>query len=121
MITQQATKNEKLQMLQAGIARLKQEFIATLPSRVAALDGMVDELYQESADIEQVVEAIGRHAHKLHGQAGNFGFDEVGSRAAHLEQEIINAQDGPRPLCTEEIEVHLVALLDEIEASLRSA
>lgn len=121
MITQQPTNNDKLQMLQDGIARLKLEFIATLPHRVAALDGMMDELYQKDADIEQVIEAIGRQAHKLHGQAGTFGFGEVGSIAARLEQEVITALEGPRPLSTEEIEGQLVALLDVIEASVLAA
>ncbi|NNK16424.1 MAG: Hpt domain-containing protein, partial [Sulfitobacter sp.] len=58
------------------------------------------------------------HAHKLHGQAGTFGFDDVGMKAAQLEQEILTTQEGARPLNTEIVEVRLVALLDQIEASL---
>ena len=118
MTMQQAIQDDKLQLLKAGLAKLKLEFIETLKGRVAELDGLMDELYDEEAQVEQVVEKICQHAHKLHGQAGAFGFDEVGTKAAQLEQEILNAQDGAGPLNTEMIEVRLVALLDQIEASL---
>ncbi|MFC6639645.1 response regulator [Sulfitobacter sediminilitoris] len=118
MTSQQALQNDKLQLLQAGLARLKLEFIETLKGRVAELDSLMDELYEEDVDVEAVVETICQHAHKLHGQAGAFGFNDVGAKAAQLEQEILNAQEGAKPLNTEVVEAHLAALLDQIEASL---
>lgn len=118
MDTRQEIPDEKMQLLQAGMAKLKLEFIETTRMRVASLDGLMDELYEPDADVGKVVDAICQHAHKLHGQAGAFGFPEIGAQAARLEKEIIDARDSAPPLNTETVEAQLVNLLDQIEASL---
>jgi chemotaxis protein histidine kinase CheA len=116
----QATQDENLQKLQAGLAKIKERFVQGLPERVAEFDALLDQLYEEG-DTAAVVEAIGQRAHKLHGQAGSFGFAEIGAMAAKLEREVMNVKDAGQPMNVEGIEAMLVAMLDQIDASLQSA
>lgn len=110
--------DDKLIQLQAGIAKIKLRFVETLPERVAELDGLLDDLY-ENEDTEQVVAAIGQRAHKLHGLAGSFGFAHMGTAAAKLEQEVNAALRGAKPIQPENVELETVALLDLIEFTLK--
>lgn len=110
---QQITDDKRLQ-LQAGLAKIKQRFIESLPEKVAELDSLLDGLY-EDGDTEKVIEAIGQRAHKLHGLSGSFGFEAIGAAAAKLEHEVNAVMFGPRPIGSERVEAHTVALLDLIE------
>lgn len=115
----QAPQDSNLEKLQAGLAKIKERFVQSMPERVAEFDVLMDQLYEDE-DTEKVVDEICQRAHKLHGQAGSFGFAEIGAMAAKLEQNIRDVLDGPRPLNTEGIEVDLVAMLDQIDASLNA-
>lgn len=115
---QQQIADDKILQFQAGLAKIKQRFIESLPDKVAELDALLDELYK-SDDTEKVVEAIGQRAHRLHGLSGSFGFTHVGAAAAKLEHEVNAVMFGPRPLDSEGVEAHLVTLLDLIESTLR--
>ena len=117
---QQELQQDKMALLQAGLERVKQEFIASVPGRVAALDGLLDDLYEEG-DISGAVDGIGQHAHKLHGQAGSFGFADISATAARLEQEVMNFKDAPQADDTETIETCLVELLDQIDETFGGA
>lgn len=114
---QQQIADDKLLQLQAGLARIKQRFIEGLPERVAEFDQLMDALYETENTVE-VVEAIGQRAHKLHGQAGSFGFNNIGALAAKLEHTVDEVMNGPRPVQTEGVETALVDLLDLIDAEL---
>ncbi|MFT6676393.1 MAG: chemotaxis protein histidine kinase CheA [Sulfitobacter sp.] len=116
----QAPQDANLAKLQAGLAKIKDRFVQSMPERVAEFDALLDQLYEDE-DTEAVVDAIGQRAHKLHGQAGSVGFAEIGNFAAKLEHEVIAIMDGPRPLNTETVEAYLVAMLDQIDASLNGA
>ena len=114
---QQQIAEDKLVQFQAGLEKIKQRFLASLPGLVAEFDKLMDALY-ETEDPAQVVQAISQRAHKLHGQAGSFGFGDIGAMAAKVEHTADRVMAGPQPIHTEEVEVHLIALLDLIDASL---
>lgn len=115
---QQAIEQDKLALLQAGLAKIKAAFIEGLPGKVAEFDALMDRLFDESEDTDKVLEEIGQKAHKLHGQSGSFGFDHVGKIAAKVEYEVMRVLEGPTPRDVDGVEAYLVALLDQIEASL---
>lgn len=117
---EQAIDASKLVQFQEGMAKLKNRFWAMLPERVKEFDQLLDDLYADE-DTAKVVETIGQLAHKLQGQAGTFGLGDVGELAAQLEREVMATMERPRPLDTEGVEVHLVSLLDKIEARLSAA
>ncbi len=115
---QQQIADDKLLQFQAGLAKVKQRFIESLPVKVAELDSLLDDLY-EDGDTEKVIEAIGQRAHKLHGLSGSFGFTQVGAAAAKLEREVLAVTLGPRPIESEGVEAHVVVLLDLIDFTLK--
>lgn len=115
------TKSEAAaQSFEAGIARIRDRFIAQLPERVAELDGLLDELY-ENVDGKAAVTGIRNIAHKLHGQAGCFGFADLGEIAAKLEEQADLVIEAKGPFDTEDVEAYLVLLLDQIEEKLAAA
>lgn len=111
---------EAAQSFEAGIARIRDRFLAQLPERVAELDGLLDELY-ETENAKEPVTGIRNIAHKLHGQAGCFGFDELGQIAAKLEEQADLVIEAQEPMDTESVEAYLVLLLDQIEERLAAA
>lgn len=116
-MTEQAQLDDRLEQLQAGLAKIKQKFLEELPGTVEEFDRLMDCLYEEG-DPRKIVEEIKFHAHKLHGRAGSFGLDTVGQLAAKVEQAALIALDGADPVQTEIVEANLVMLLDQIDADL---
>ncbi|WP_299877529.1 Hpt domain-containing protein [uncultured Sulfitobacter sp.] len=112
--------DEAAHSFEAGIARIRDRFIAQLPERVSELDGLLDDLY-ENEDFKEPVTGIRNIAHKLHGQAGCFGFAELGQIAAKLEEQADLVIEAQGPLDTENVEAYLVLLLDQIEERLAAA
>ena len=111
---------DKAKSLEDGIARIRDRFIEQLPERVAELDAYLDQLY-ENVDDKSPITGIRNIAHKLHGQAGCFGFADLGEIAAKLEEQanIVIETDGPAD--TESVECYLVLLLDQIEERVMAA
>ena len=54
------------------------------------------------------------------GRQDHLGLQKLARWPQRLEQNIRDVLDGPRPLNTEGIEVDLVAMLDQIDASLNA-
>lgn len=117
----QIDDTERMRRLQAGLEQIRQEFIATLPGRLETLDALMDALFEENRDQRAVVEEISQIAHKLHGQAGAFGFGELGQVAAKLEHAAVAFLEGPPQGTTDAVEGYLVTLLDMIDDSLQAA
>ena len=116
----QNDRDRRMELMQAGLAKVRLEFIASLPGRVEELDALMDQLYEVGADSRGVIDAISRSAHKLHGQAGAFGFADMGKIAAEVEiaaVKVLETQSGFDP---EAVETRLVALLDKIDESLEA-
>lgn len=118
-MTDQKQADLRLALFQEGLAKIKQRFLKELPETVVMFDDLMDCLYLEK-DHERTVEDVKFQAHKLNGRAGSFGLEKVSQRAARVELEAEKAIEGPRPIVTEEVEVCLVLLLDEIENYLLS-
>lgn len=105
---------------EAGIARIRDRFIEQLPDRVAELDALLDQLY-DGVDGKAAITGIRNIAHKLHGQAGCFGFADLGEIAAKLEEQADLVIDAKGAFDTEDVEGYLVLLLDQIEEKLAAA
>lgn len=118
-MTDETQADDRLALLQKGLAQIKLRFLDELPQTVLMLDDLMDCLY-EAEDHEATVENIRFQAHKLNGRAGSFGLEKVSQRAARVELEADRAIEGPRPIVTEEVEICLVLLLDEIENCLQN-
>ena len=110
-----------MRLLQAGLAKVRQEFIASLPGRAEELDRLMDQLYDEVADKRVVVETISQRAHQFHGQAGAFGFPDMGMIAAKVEHAAAHLLENADELDPEALETHLITLLDMIHESLEAA
>lgn len=108
-----------MQVLQAGMAKLKERFLSELPETARLLDAMLDQLYDD-ADVNELLGAIRFQAHKLYGRAASFGLDLVAKLAAELEAEAIETAGSSASICTERVEALLVALLDQIDAALEA-
>lgn len=120
-MTDQTPIDDRMLQLQAGLAKIKQSFLNELPDLIDRYDDLLNRLYEdEEADAAAVIEEIKFHAHKLHGRSGTFGLDRLGQQAAAVERAAMNALEGARPIDTEAVEVQLVTLLDEVEATLES-
>ena len=114
---QQQIAQDKILQLQAGLAKIKQRFIGTLPLMVEELDELI-EILNDGGDVPKVFNAIRFRAHKLHGQSGSFGFDAIGAAAAKLEHKIDALMKGPQPMPTQEVENLTTDLVDMIDAAL---
>lgn len=115
-----AKSDEAARSLEAGIARIRDRFIEQLPKRVSELDRLLDNLYEDE-DSRESVTGIRNIAHKPHGQAGCFGFEELGQIAAKLEEQADLVIEAKGPVDTENVEAYLVLLLDQIEERLAAA
>lgn len=116
-MTEQTQTDDPMVLLQAGLAKIKQQFLAGLPDTVAEFDRLMDCLYEDE-DPLKIMKEIKFHAHKLHGRAGSFGLHEVGQLAGKVEHGAMAAIDGQRPINTESVEADLVTLLDQIDVEL---
>ena len=73
------------------------------------------EQYNEPAQQDAAVAAIGALAHKMHGQALSFGFAKIGNLAAELEAFLDLVLVKNQPMDVEKFSDLLNDLLDEIE------
>ncbi len=68
----------------AALAKLRERFAATSENTVQAFTALADKL-QRTPSSADVVEALRRELHRIHGTAGSYGFHEVSRLAAALE------------------------------------
>ncbi|GAA6209925.1 hypothetical protein NBRC116601_32180 [Cognatishimia sp. WU-CL00825] len=107
----------KAAVLEAGLARIRERFVASLEDRIEGFCGLLEQL-EDPATEESACMEIRASAHKLHGICGSMGYPRMGSLAAQLEQHVDTVIDGPRPLNTDFVDELLNALLDEMEQSV---
>jgi DNA-binding response OmpR family regulator/HPt (histidine-containing phosphotransfer) domain-containing protein len=67
-----------------AIAKLREKFAATAGNTIQAFSALADQL-QRMPTAPEVVEALRRELHRIHGTAGSYGFHEVSRLAAALE------------------------------------
>jgi len=67
-----------------AIAKLREKFAATAGNTVQAFSALADQL-QRMPTAPEVVDALRRELHRIHGTAGSYGFHEVSRLAAALE------------------------------------
>ncbi len=116
----QSESEQRVALLQSGMAKLTARFVQTLPEHIEAFDQLWDHLSEPEA-LNSSIHAISKRAHKLHGQAGSFGFPRIGALAAQVEKEadnLLSAGDVPETDLLEEL---MAAMLDEIEDRIEAA
>lgn len=116
----QTESEERILQLQSGMARLSARFVQTLPEHVDAFDELW-ELLSEPEAVNSSIHEISKRAHKLHGQAGSFGFPRIGALAAQVEKEADSLLNDGRKIETDLLEELMAALLDEIEDKIEAA
>ncbi len=77
-----------------AIAKLREKFAATAGNTVQAFSALADQL-QRMPTAPEVVEALRRELHRVHGTAGSYGFHEVSRLAAALELVASRWQSDP--------------------------
>jgi HPt (histidine-containing phosphotransfer) domain-containing protein len=110
----------KAAILEAGLARIRERFIASLDDRIEGFCALLEKM-ENPATEEAAVLDIRAQAHKLHGICGSVGQPRMGALAAQLEQHIDSLVAGPRPLDTNFVDELLNALLDEMERCVDGA
>jgi HPt (histidine-containing phosphotransfer) domain-containing protein len=107
----------KAAQLDAGLARIRGRFIASLSDRI---DGFYELLggLKDSDRWQDVTGELRGTAHKLHGICGAVGFPDIGSTAARLEARIDDLAETPEEADRVEIRDLLNQLLDVMEQSL---
>lgn len=93
---------------------LQREFARGLPARVDAIARCTREVRARRVGLEQATSL----AHRLHGTAGTYGFDEVSVVAGQLEQLLRGAVDA---IDWEALETHLARLTEEALRAENSA
>ena len=110
----------KAAALEAGLARIRERFIASLNDRIDQFCALLEQL-EDPATEESACMDIRAQAHKLHGICGSVGQPRMGALAAQVEHHIDSLLAGPRPLNTDFVDELLNALLDEMEQNLDGA
>ena len=77
-----------------ALAALRERYRATSATSVAALRRLAAQLVL-SPDASEVVEALRRELHRVHGTAGTYGFPEASRLAAQLEERAIQWAGNP--------------------------
>lgn len=78
------SKQEQLKLL---LVNLREEYRQNLLERLREIDAWLQQLQTGTLDLEtqeQLYETI----HKIHGTAGSFGFDDVGTNAGEWEHQL---------------------------------
>lgn len=70
--------------IETALAKLRDRFAATSGNTLQAFSTLADQLHRNPSAPE-VVEALRRELHRVHGTAGSYGFHEVSRLAAALE------------------------------------
>ena len=111
---------DRAAQLDAGLARVRARFIASLSDRI---DGFYELLggLQDGGDWQNVTADLRANAHKLHGISGSVGFADIGKKAARLEARIDSLTGTPASTDLVEIRGLLNQLLDTMEQSLDAA
>lgn len=110
----------KAALLEAGLAKIRERFIASLEDRIDDFCAQL-ECLEDPATAEAACTEIRAQAHKLHGICGSVGQPRMGALAAQVEQHIDTLLAGPRPLNTDFVDELLNALLDEMEQNVDGA
>ena len=116
---EQIDQDDRKAQLLSGMERLKERFVQTLPEHVSAFDDLWDCL-AEPTQTAAAGSEISKLAHKLHGQAGSFGFPRIGALAAQVEKEAHVLMRAEGDIKTDLLEELMAALLDEIEDNVQA-
>ncbi|WP_165610540.1 Hpt domain-containing protein [Cognatishimia maritima] len=111
---------DKAALLEAGLAKIRERFIASLEDRIESFCTLLERLEDPETEESACME-IRAQAHKLHGICGSVGQPRMGALAAQLEQHIDTLLAGERPLNTDFVDDLLNALLDEMEQNVDGA
>jgi HPt (histidine-containing phosphotransfer) domain-containing protein len=107
----------KAAQLDAGLARIRARFIASLSDRIDGFYELLGAL-KDGGPWQDVTGELRATAHKLHGICGAVGFPEIGSTAAQLEARLDGLAETPGEADRVEIRSLLNQLLDVMEQSL---
>lgn len=105
-------------IFQAGLLRIRQRFLLSLDSHADEIFRLSEALGKPKTDPATCAE-IKSIAHKLHGTAKTVGFDEIGTKAAKLENCVHQALSATAVPEVSGVRELLEDLLDEIEQALR--
>ncbi|MGO4910072.1 Hpt domain-containing protein [Pseudorhodobacter sp. W20_MBD10_FR17] len=103
---------------QAGMMRIQQRFLQSLDSHADEIFRLSEALGKSETDRATCAEILAI-AHKLHGTAKTVGFDEIGTKAATLENSVHPALFVTAVPDVSDVRRLLEDLLDEIEDTLR--
>lgn len=105
---------------QAGLMRIRQRFLQNLDTHADGIFRLLEALGKPETDRATCSE-IQAIAHKLHGTAKTVGFDEIGIKAAKLENCADQALSATGAPDVGEVRNLVEDLLDEIEEALRGS
>jgi HPt (histidine-containing phosphotransfer) domain-containing protein len=103
---------------QAGLLRIRHRFLQSLDPHADEIFRLSEALGKPETDRATCAE-IRAIAHKLHGTAKTVGFDEIGSKAATLENCVHQALSATAVPEVSGVREFLEDLLDKIEQVLR--
>ena len=98
---------------QDPLARLKAGYAETLAQK---LNDLLDNLRNASLDKSDAIDAALHLAHKLHGTAGTFGFQEVSQIAGYIEESVRDVVEGKRK-SDPELWKELTDLVERLQSS----
>lgn len=105
--------------LVAALTRLRFEYLAEAPQRVAELRALWERAKGgEAAALTDLKRAL----HKLAGSGGSYGFPDVSARSGEGElvaQRLVDAGGAPEPAALEELRSLIAAVAEAFEATRR--
>lgn len=89
------TRSAPSPQAQAALAVLRERFRASAANTIQAFERMAEQL-AAAPDAPELVDALRRELHRVHGTAGSYGFMEASRLAAKLEERAIRWTRDPR-------------------------